>query len=138
MPTDPSTGRSVVTRRAIVDIIRAATLGSYGVTGFAANPVERALESLGLAQPGIRLDLHRGLAVELELRVAWGLPIAEVARQVDSAVRYAVRRSLNREIERLAIHVDGLQVQPASEPPRHPAHHGIRAAELAESGTDVA
>jgi uncharacterized alkaline shock family protein YloU len=139
VPVDQPSGRSLVSHRAIVDIVRGATLGSYGVTGFPANPVERLLAAAGLAQPGVRLDLHGGLSLDLELTVAYGLPIAEVARQVDSAVRYAVRRSLGREIDRLTIHVDGLQVQPGSVPPRTvPDPRGIGAADLAESGTDVA
>ena len=138
MPTDPSTGRSLVSRRAVVDIVRAAALGSYGVTGFAANPLERAAGALGLVQPGIRLELDGEVRIELDLTVAWGLPVAEVARQVDSAVRYAVRRSLGREVARLAINVRGLRVQPASSPPRHVHPHGVTPADLAESGTDVA
>jgi len=138
VPTDHSSGRSLVSRRAVLDIVRAATLGSYGVTGFAASPVGRLAAALGIAQPGIRLDLRHGIALDLELTVAFGLPVAEVARQVDSAVRYAVRRSLGREIERLTIHVEGL-AQAASLPPR-PAHAagGVSTVELAESGTDVA
>ena len=36
MPSDPIPGRSLVTRRAVADIVRTAVLGSYGVTGFAA------------------------------------------------------------------------------------------------------
>ncbi len=138
MPTDPTSGRSLVSRRAVFDIVRAATLGSYGVTGFAANPVERAAGALGLAQPGIRLTLDGQVGLELDLTVAYGLPVAEVARQVDSAVRYAVRRSLGREVDRLSIHVRGLRVEPASTPPRHAHPHGVTPAELAESGTDVA
>jgi uncharacterized alkaline shock family protein YloU len=139
VPTDRPTGRSLVSRRAIVDIVRAAILGSYGVTGFAANPLERGLAALGLSQPGIRLELGERLTLDLDLTVAYGLPIAEVARQVDSAVRYAVRRALGREIDRLTIHVDGLRLQPGSAPPRPPHDDGaVRAADLAESGTDVA
>ena len=138
MPTDPSPGRSLVTRRAILDVVRAATLGSYGVTGFAMTPWTRLLAAVGLAQPGIRLDLRGGLALDLALQVAYGLPIAEVARQVDSAVRYAIRRSLGREVNRLTIHVRGLRYQPGSVPPARPAARGLRPADLAESGTDVA
>ena len=117
MPTDHTRGRSLVTQRAIGDVVRGAALGSYGVTGFAANPVERLLEAAGLAQPGIRIDVRRGLSLDLELTVAYGLPIAEVARQVDSAVRYAIRRVLGREVERLTIHVGRLRVQPGGGPP---------------------
>jgi uncharacterized alkaline shock family protein YloU len=127
-----------VSRRAVFDIVRAATLGSYGVTGFAANPVERAAGALGLGQPGIRLVLDGHVGIDLDLTVAYGLPVAEVARQVDSAVRYAVRRSLGREVDRLSINVRGLRVEPASTPPRHVHPHGITPADLAESGTDVA
>ena len=35
MAIRPTPGRSLVTRRAVADIVRTATLGSYGVTGFA-------------------------------------------------------------------------------------------------------
>jgi uncharacterized alkaline shock family protein YloU len=113
----PTRGRSLVTRRALADVVRAATLGSYGVTGFAVNPLERLGEALGLGRRGLRLDLAAGVAVELHLTVAYGLPVAEVARQVESAVRYAVRRSIGREVDRLTIHVGALRYQPGQLPP---------------------
>jgi hypothetical protein len=67
------------------------------------------------------------------------VPVAEVARQVDSAVRYAVRRALDREIDHLAIHVDGLRYH-AGVLPSHPApdRSAVRSDDLAASGTDVA
>ncbi len=140
MPTHPTSGRSLVTRRALIDTIRAATLGSYGVTGFAASPVERMLGFAGLRQPGITLRLDEGVEIELDLTVAYGVPIAEVARQVDSAVRYALRRALSREVARLTIHVGGLRFSPGTVPPSAvpagPAAIGPR--DLADSGTDVA
>lgn len=117
MPDRPATGRSLVTRRAIVDIVRGAVLGSYGVTGVDAGLVERLLGRLGLREPGIRVRLDRGLEIDLHLTVAYGVPVAEVARQVDSAVRYGIRRALDREVRRLVVHVGGLRYQPASVPP---------------------
>jgi uncharacterized alkaline shock family protein YloU len=140
VPTDPSPGRSLVTRRAIADIVRGATLGSYGVTGFAAGPIERLVAAVGLAQPGLRLHLGTGLQIDLRLTVAYGLPVAEVARQVDSAVRYAVRRSLGREVDRLTIHIGSLRYSPGGLPPlpAHPAPQAVATADLADSGTDVA
>ena len=129
-----------MTRRAVLDLIRAATLGSYGVTGLSADPLQRLLAWLGLTQPGIRLRLDAAVEIELDLTVAFGVPVAEVARQVDSAVRYAIRRSLGREVARLTIHVDGLRVAPGSAPPSiipaDPDRIGPR--DLADSGTDVA
>lgn len=117
MPTQPTAGRSLVARRAIVDLVRSATLGSYGVTGFSARPHERLLGRLGLARPGIAVRLGEDIDVELDLTVALGTPVAEVARQVDSAVRFALRRALGREVRHVAIHVDGLRVRPGGPPP---------------------
>jgi uncharacterized alkaline shock family protein YloU len=140
VPPDQTTGRSLVTRRAIVDVVRNATLGSYGVTGFAGGPITRLLGRLDLAHPSLHVRLADGLDLELDLDVALGVPVAEVARQVDSAIRYAVRRTLDLEVTRLVIHVGGLRVQPAGEPPAVvPADPtAIRPRDLADSGTDVA
>jgi uncharacterized alkaline shock family protein YloU len=140
VPTHPTPGRSVIARRAIADIVRAATLGSYGVTGFAGSLPARLLSALGIRQAGLRLGLRGGLDIDLQLTVAYGLPVAEVARQVDSAVRYAIRRALGREVHRLTIHVDGLRYQPGGPPPTvvPPDPTAVAPADLAASGTDVA
>jgi uncharacterized alkaline shock family protein YloU len=141
VPIDPVPGRSLVTRRAIVDIVRAATLGSYGVTGFAGGGLPaRLFERVGLSTRGIKVGLAKRLEIELDLTIAYGLPIAEVARQVDSAIRYAIRRALDREVDRLTIHVDGLRFQPGGLPPAPPAVEMpvITVGDLADSGTDVA
>jgi uncharacterized alkaline shock family protein YloU len=138
----PTPGRSLVTGRAIADIVRMATLGSYGVTGFAGGPLARLVAALGLAQPGLVIRRDAGLEIELDLTVALGVPVAEVARQVDSAVRYAVRRALDLEVDRLVIHIDGLRVQPGATVPEAPpatrSPAAIRSRDLADSGTDVA
>ena len=174
VPTASTPGRSFVTRRAVVDIVRTATLGSYGVSGFAGGGIIGGLfERFGLAQPGIRVSFgedaadpagprdrdgaaelesvgrptalatSRGgpaLTIELHLTVAWGVPVAEVARQVDSAVRYAVRRALEVEIGRLTIHVNGLRFQPGDLPAAAapPDPNEVAVDDLAASGTDVA
>src|SRR6187455_528320 len=50
---DPVPGRSLVTKRAIRDLVRSATLSVYGVSGFTGGgPIGRLLERLGLAHPG--------------------------------------------------------------------------------------
>ena len=142
MPTDSTSGRSLVSRRAIVDIVRAATIGSYGVTGFAGGGMFAGLrEAMGLGPRGIVIGLDERLTVDLDLTVAHGLPVAEVARQVDSAVRYAIRRALDREIDHLGIHVEGLRVRPVETAARSASRDGsgaIRQDDLAASGTDVA
>jgi uncharacterized alkaline shock family protein YloU len=140
VPSQPTTGRSLVTRQAVVDLVRAATLGSYGVTGFAGRPLERLMGRLGLAQPGLAVHLDDVLDVELDLTVAYGVPIAEVARQVDSAIRYAIRHAVGREVRRLTIHIDGLRFGPGGAPPSvvHADHDAVGPRDLADSGTDVA
>ncbi len=140
MPTQPTPGRTLVTRRAVIDIVRTATLGSYGVTGFAANPVQLFLGRLGFVRPGIVLRLDDGLDIELDLTVAYGVPIAEVARQVESAVRYGVQLALGREVRRLTIHIGGLRLGPVGALPVavHADPTVIRPRDLADSGTDVA
>jgi uncharacterized alkaline shock family protein YloU len=113
MPLRPSVGRSAVTRRAIADIVLASVRGSYGVVGFATPTIGGHLvRLLRLGEPGIRVRLDDGVLVELHLRVAHGLPVSEVARQVDSAVRYALRRDLGRQVVRIAVHIDGLDDGP--------------------------
>jgi uncharacterized alkaline shock family protein YloU len=137
----PTPGRSLVTGRAVRDIVRTATIGSYGVTGFAGGPVTRLIERLGLGQPGLAVRVDDGIEIELDLTVAMGVPVAEVARQVDSAIRYAIRRALDREVGRIAIHVDGLHVPLGGAAPPAPtalATDVVRPRDLADSGTDVA
>lgn len=140
MAIRPTPGRSLVTGRAVADIVRAATLGSYGVSAFAGGPVARLLGRLGLAQPGLTVRVDDGIEIELDLEIALGVPVAEVARQVDSAVRYAVRAALGRDVGRIVIHVDGLHVPADGAVPSGPAAlpTGIRPRDLADSGTDVA
>jgi uncharacterized alkaline shock family protein YloU len=120
------------------------------VTGFARGGlVDRLAELLGLAPRGIRIGLGDELTIDLDLTVAHGLPIAEVARQVDSAVRYSIRRALERDVTRLTIHVDGLRAGPfealsggatgGSGPARSTGEpSAIGPDDLAASGTDVA
>ena len=113
MPERSVAGRSIITRRAIVDIVRTAVQGSYGVTGFADTSLaRRLLRWIGLERSGIRLSMDGGLHLDLYITVAFGVPVAEVARQVDSAVRYSLRHYVGAEAAGVAIHVDGLHYQP--------------------------
>lgn len=139
MPDDRLPGQALATRRAVTDIVRTVTLGSYGVVALGGSMLARWLAVLTGRPAGIRVSLAGGgIAIDLRLRVAHGVPIAEVARQVDSAVRFAIRRALRREVDRLTIRVAALEVRPASQPPRPPASSGTGSSDLADSGTDVA
>ncbi len=139
MTHDPTPGRSLVTKRAIRDLVRTAVLSSYGVTGFATGgPFGRVLARIGLATPGIHLELEPEFTLDLGLTVAYGLPIAEVARQVESSVRYTLRHALGREPDSVTIRIGRLVHQHAMAPAPGPASAEPRPSDLAASGTDVA
>jgi uncharacterized alkaline shock family protein YloU len=141
VPDDPTPGRALVTRRAIAEIVRTAVLGSYGVVGFVAGPFERLMGRAGLAQPGLHVSIaHERIAVVLDLEISYGLPVAEVARQVEAAVRYRVHAALGRDVDRLTIRVDGLACPPGRVPraAEHEAPGTIHTSDLADSGSDVA
>ncbi len=139
MPDDRLPGQALATRRAVTDIVRTVTLGSYGVVALGGSTLARWLAAVTGRPAGIRVSLAGGgIAIDLRLRVAHGVPIAEVARQVDSAVRFAIRRALQREVDRLTIRVAALEVRPASQPPRPPTPPPTGSSDLADSGTDVA
>lgn len=116
MPEEPTRavrGRAVVARRALAEIVRDAVLGSYGVTGLAEPTLlARCRARLGLGSRAIRVTLHPTIATEVWLTVAYGVPVAEVARQVESAVRYGLERALGREVGAVGIHVEGLGNRP--------------------------
>jgi len=123
------------------DLVRTATLSVYGVSGFAGGgAIGRLLERLGLAHPGIRLEIGAPLTVDLSLTVAYGLPIAEVARQVEASVRYALGHALGREPDRVTIRIGHLRHEHgiAPQPMDPPAHGEPRTTDLANSGSDVA
>jgi len=132
MPERSLAGRSIVTRRAVVDIIRIAVQESYGVMGFSDPSFgRRLLRWVGLDRPGIRLTTEGGLRLDLFINVASGVPIAEVARQVDSAVRYSIRHHLGTEVAALSIHVAGVRYQPRTDERTEPAEQAAAAVEAA-------
>jgi uncharacterized alkaline shock family protein YloU len=139
VPDHMIAGRALVTRRAVIDIVRGVTLGSYGVAGFAGSWPDRVLGWIERRPGGLRVSVAGGqLAIRLHLRVAHGLPIAEVARQVDHAVRHSIRVALGREVDQLSIRVARLELHPGGEPPHPPVASGLTSSDLADSGTDVA
>jgi uncharacterized alkaline shock family protein YloU len=125
MPEEPTRavpGRAVVARRALAEIVRDAALGSYGVTGLAEPTLlARCRARLGLGSRAIRVTLHPAVSTEVWLTVAYGVPVAEVARQVDSAVRYRLERALAREVGPVSIHVQGLSSRRFASSPPMPA-----------------
>ena len=140
MTSEPIPGRSLVTRRAIRELVQSAVLSVYGVSGFAGGGrIGRLLDRAGLGNPGCRVAIDPSLSVDLDLLVAYGLPVAEVARQVESAVRYTLRHAIGQEPQGVAIKIGRLRHEHGIAPLREAAAAGEpSSSELAASGTDVA
>lgn len=137
MPERSVAGSSIVTRRAIVDIVRTAVQSSYGVIGFSDPSVgRRLLRWLGLDRPGVRLTTEDGLRVDVYITVAGGVPVAEVARQVDSAVRYSIKRMIGAEVAALRVHVGGVVSQPETVHPEAADQVASQAVGSAEAPPD--
>jgi uncharacterized alkaline shock family protein YloU len=144
--SDPIPGRSLVTRRAIRELVRTAVVSSYGVTGFAAGgPVRRVLARVGIGRPGLWVQVEPELVVHLRLTVAYGLPIAEVARQVESSVRWTLRNAIGQEPDEVTIRIGSLVHQQrigamadVTAPAGSAAANEPGPSDLAASGTDVA
>jgi len=90
--TDPR-GRVFLSRNAMEEILRLATLTVYGVTGLA--PVtfaERFTHALTLSSSpkGVDVQLRKDGVIEatVHVRLQYGLRVSEVARTISSQVRY--------------------------------------------------
>ena len=139
LPDDRLPGQALVTRRAVADVVRTATLGSYGVLDVPGRSPTGWVAALAGRPAGVRVSLDGGrIEIDLRLRVGHGVPIAEVARQVDSAVRFGIRRAFRRDVDRLSIRVASVAVGPVGQPPRRAELRSIGPSDLADSGTDVA
>lgn len=140
MTPESTPGRSLVTRRAVRELVRTAVLSVYGVSGFAGGGLlGRLRKRAGFGTPGLRLALDPELVVDLDLLVAYGLPVAEVARQVEASVCYTLRHALGREPDRVSIRIGRLRHEHGIAPAREQASPTEPAtADLAASGTDVA
>ncbi|HNP70486.1 MAG TPA: Asp23/Gls24 family envelope stress response protein [Kouleothrix sp.] len=107
------TGTIEVAPRAIASIVASSVGQSYGVVGMAPHTFRE-----GVAQVLHQRDAHRGVDVrigddwveiDVYIIVGYGMRIAEVARNVQENVRYAVERALGMPVARVNVRVQGLK-----------------------------
>ena len=113
-----SLGRIEVSPRVVGAIVGHAANESYGIVGMAA----RGLRD-GIAERLNRDNLHRGvevqvqddgLLIELYVIAQYGTRISEVARQLMSAVKYAVEKSLGLPVLAVNVNVQGIHLEEPS------------------------
>ena len=107
-------GKIEVAPRAIATIASRAVGRSYGVVGMAPHTLRE-----GVAQVLRQEDAHKGvevrigndeIAIDLYVIIEYGTRIAEVARNVQENVRYAVEQALGMPVARVNVRVQGLRM----------------------------
>ncbi|MHB1005132.1 MAG: Asp23/Gls24 family envelope stress response protein [Chloroflexota bacterium] len=108
-------GRIEVSPQAISTVASRAVMDSYGVVGL-AHPHRRD----GLVEILQRESYHKGVEVRLEagdqivvdlfVVIEYGTRISEVARNVASAVKFAVEKALGLPVMQVNVNVKGIRV----------------------------
>jgi len=107
-------GKIEVAPRAIASIAARAVGLSYGVVGMAPHTLRE-----GVAQVLRQEDAHRGvevrvgddeIAIDLYVILEYGTRIAEVARNVQENVRFAIEHALGMPVARVNVRVQGLRM----------------------------
>jgi uncharacterized alkaline shock family protein YloU len=106
-------GTIEVAPRAIATIAAQAVGQSYGVVGMAPSSLVQ-----GVAQVLNKADAHQGVAVrirgdeimiDLYVILEYGIRIAEVAKNIQDHVRYAVEQAISMPVTQVNVRVQGLR-----------------------------
>jgi len=132
-------GRIEVSPAAVATIANHAVLNSYGVVGMSSKNLVN-----GLAQV-LRPDSRRGvqvhidedqIVIDLYVVLEYGVPIAAVARNIMSGVRFNVEKAVGVPITSVNVHVQGLHVSDEEKKDRR-VGHPFKRAQVARSQKGV-
>jgi uncharacterized alkaline shock family protein YloU len=107
-------GRIEVSPAAIASLASQAVLESYGVVGMATKDLASGI--VEILQPashrrGVDVNFGQdGITIDLYVVIEYGTRIAVVARNIQSAVKYAVERALGVPVAAINVHVQDLRV----------------------------
>jgi uncharacterized alkaline shock family protein YloU len=107
-------GKIEITPTAIASLASQAVLECYGVVGMAAKDLTSGFVKIlhpashrrGVA---IRVDEDH-IEIDLYVVIEFGTPIATVARNIQSVVKYTVERALGVPVAAVNVHVQDLRV----------------------------
>ena len=107
-------GHIEVSPTAIASLASQAVLESYGVVGMATKDLASGI--VEILQPashrrGVDIKIDSGcIVIDLYVVIEYGTPIATVARNIQSVVKYTVERALGEPVEAVNVHVQDLRV----------------------------
>jgi uncharacterized alkaline shock family protein YloU len=107
-------GRIEVSPTAIASLASQAVLESYGVVGMATKDLASGI--VEILQPsshrrGVDVNLGEdGITIDLYVVLEYGTRIAVVARNIQSAVKYATEKALGVPVAAVNVHVQDLRV----------------------------
>ncbi len=107
-------GRIEVSPTAIASLASQAVLECYGVVGMATKDLASGIvEILQPASHRRGVDIHTDsgrIAIDLYVVIEYGTPIATVARNIQSVVKYTVERALGETVDAVNVHVQDLRM----------------------------
>ena len=107
-------GSIEVSPTAIASLASQAVLECYGVVGMATKDLASGI--VQILQPsshrrGVDVEIDEGrIVVDLYVVIEYGTPIAVVARNIRSGVKYTLERALSVPVTAVNVHVQDLRV----------------------------
>ncbi len=106
-------GKVCMTGDFFAGLVSAAAQNCYGVAGMATSSRAENVKSLVLGsdfpEKGVRVTEEDGqLAIELHIKVTYGVNIAAIVRSITHKVRYAVEDATALKVRRINVCVDDI------------------------------
>jgi uncharacterized alkaline shock family protein YloU len=107
-------GKIEVSPTAIASLASQAVLECYGVVGMAAKDLTSGIVKIlhpASHRHGVAIHINEDhIMVDLYVVIEFGTPIAVVARNIQSVVKYTVERALGVPVTAVNVHVQDLRV----------------------------
>lgn len=107
-------GRISISLEVAATLAGIAALDSYGLVGMVAQDFQSNLSSLlgrENVRKGVKVNVEEdGLAIDVYVIIAYGMPIAEVSMRVMQNVKYALEHHAQIPVTRVNVVVKGVRV----------------------------
>lgn len=106
-------GNIKISDEAIASIVAIAAKQVSGVIDMDGGPVSTLAESLGVknATKGIKVDINNeNVSVEINIIVAFGIDISDIASQVQDKVKEAIEKMTGLNVEKVNVNINGVKI----------------------------